>query len=313
MSTTNNATQYIPAGTEIVLFRNGQHVWYTTQKDIPVNGNVTATMCPVREIEVATTEYMGFSIWFMESQVCFKLSEEQEQAAKNLRLVKIDYDIPTRVRNSGRVDDPYTYMWKYGVRTSESCWVIPHGSMQAIAVRLRELTRTGCTWHPTPIDPVASADIIQRAIAALQTELVQARLNAENRRRAAEVRFEDAGNGDVNARLAKRKATLSSIESELKKKTENVKSAAKALGIPLKWVEQTAIRSAVRALAVGGHAEVERVGQIVDAANATGNTTVANQVETGVMPADIAADYLKDQGVMNDDGTFSLVDADDKE
>lgn len=306
-----NAIQYIPSGTEIVLFQNGQHVWYTTKQDIPVNGSVTAAMCPVREIEVATTSYKGFTIWFMESQIVFKLSAEQELAAKNLQLVKIDYDIPTRVRLSGRVVDPYTYMWRYGVRTSESCWVIPSASMQALAVRLRELTRTGCTWHPTPIDSAASADIIQRAIASLQGELVQARINAENRRRTAEERFNDAGNGDVDSRAKKRQYTLTAIATELKKKTENVIQAAKALGIPLQWVEQTAIRSAVRGLAAGYTAQVEQTCDVIDAAKNVGTAEgkeVAKQVASGEMPTDIASDYLKDAGVMNDDGTFSLVD-----
>lgn len=299
----NGICQYIPVGSEIIVYRNGNHEWYTTKKDIPVT-TATPVTCPVREVTVLTMDYMGFGVFFLESQVVVRLTNEQEEAAKNLQLAFLQYDIPAAVSRAGRVEHPSHYLWRNGVRTSLSCWIIPHS--QIPWVRMRDLTRAGCTWHVTRINVEEAPALLQRAIAALQTERAEAiRRHAENVE-AAEERYR-TGTASEITRANKRRNDLKRVEKALAEDLENVRNGAKALNIPFHWVEQASIRSVVRAISAGCHAHADRVGAVVDAANALGTTegrTIAQAVTNNELPHDIATDYIEDKG----GDTFSLRD-----
>lgn len=300
--------QYLPVETEIVVLSNGAHKWHTTKSMIPIV-DPKPQMCPVREIESVTMMYKGYQIWFMESQALVELTEEVENGARCMKLVKLEYDIPTRVMARGELVHPSTYLWSRGVRTSGSMWILPEGNVPKM--RLRELTRTGCTWHITKIDVSDAANHMQRAISALQTERLEAFASAERCRIAADER-RDNGEGDINAKIKKHAADLKRIEKELERKLKNVEEGAKALNIPMHWVEGTSLRTIIRGTVVNPTRKewdnkVEVAANAVETLrklNTTDSNAMADALERDEVDPKIVADYLQD----NDKDVFSLRD-----
>lgn len=317
MTATTQMNQYIPAGSLVVIFRNGQHEWYTTKKDVQVT-DIRAEDCPVREVPVLTTTIMGFNVWFLESQIKVELTADQIQAAKNLQLVVLEYDIPVVVQRRGRIVHPSSYLWKYGVRTSWSCWLLPKGSVPLF--ELNNLTRAGCNWKYTLIDASAAADKLQEAVAALQTERVTAIQSAEDCRVSAQERFNDVDRGSLETRLNRRKADLKRIEKDLAEKLENIRLGAVALGIPTEWVNANTLTvrriegGAVKAVATAAKAasqnEAAVVAETVERAEKLGThegKVIATQLKNNTIPVDIAKDYVREQEEEN--GVYSLTEA----
>lgn len=299
--------QFLPVGSEIVVYSNGSHKWHTTKSKIEVT-EPKPENCPVREIEAVTMQYKGYQIWFMESQALVELSEEQESNARCLRLVKLEYDIPTRVMARGELEHPSGYLWARGVRTSGSMWVLPEGNVPMR--RLRELTRSGCTWHITKIDVSDAANHMQRAISALQVERLEAFASAERCRVAAEERFND-GVGDITAKMKQRTAAYKRVEKELERKLENVKQGATALGIPMEWVEGTSLRTIIRgtvaAVTTSYNAKANVVGDAVESLKKLGTdeaNAMAEALDNEKVDPRVVADYLQE----HDEDTFSLRD-----
>lgn len=305
-----NATikQYIPAGSEVVVYSNGAHKWHTTKTNIPIV-DPKPENCPVREVEAVTIQYKGYTLWFLEAQANVELTEEQENSARRMELVKLEYDIPAAVMARGQIEHPSTYLWARGVRTSGSMWILPKGNVPLS--RLRELTRAGCLWEITKIDVSDAANKMQRAIASLQTERIQAYISYDACMRSAEERFND-GNGDVNSKLKKRSADHKRIEKELEKKLENVRQGAVALGIPLDWVEGTSMRTIIRATVIDpAKREWETKSEVTEDAvtrlrnlNTTEATALADSLANERIDPRVVADYLEE----HDSDVFSLRD-----
>lgn len=311
MSTNNTARTFIPAGTEIVMCQNKDtqaYVWYTTKKNIELNGvDVTIQTCPVREIPVASALVMGFRVWFLETDVRTELTADQIQSAANMQLHLVEYDIPVTVMRRNVITHPANYFWRYGVRTSGSMWVMPYGSIPWVGSDgegIRAIKRAGCVVKITKIDVSEALNKIQEAIAALQTARMEALEGAKKNVDNAHARHAERGPGKTSDRQLG--YDLTRIEKELAKDLQNVKDGAKSLGIPESWLERKAIRSINAAVVKGNVDKCEEIGKIVDAARANGHHGIANMVEKNEMPADIAKDYLEDNGV------FSLVDGDEK-
>lgn len=309
-------SQYIPAGSEIVIARNGQHEWYTTKKDVPIE-TTESQDCPVRGVPVLTTVHQGFRIWFLDGQIRVNLSEAQLQHARNLRLVTLEYDIPTRVEN--QLVHPSTYLWNYGVRSTKSCWLVPKGQLPL--VRLRDLTRTGCNWKYKPVDPEAVAESMSEAVAGLQGERQRAIAAHKKGLENAQKRYNDnPDNLPVHTLQIRLRNDRERIEKTLKKCLDDVKTGARALGIPIEWTEQTSLvvrRADAKATPMNVNAafnsaarkEADDAGKVHDRALALGTAEgreVAKAVASNTMPADIAKDYVEEKESEN--AEYSLVD-----
>lgn len=313
MTATNNTfRQILPVGSEIVTYENGKHKWYTTKRIIDVE-NPEPANCPLREIECVTMTHKGFQVWFMESQVKVILSAEQESTTRNMKLVKLEYDIPTRVMARGELEHPSGYLWARGVRTTKSCWLLPEGNIPY--ARLRELTRTGCTWEVTKIDATDSVNHMQRAIAALQTEWVQAFVSREECLASALTRRND-GEGDITKKDQRYRADLKRIEKEFEKRMENVRNGANALNIPIHWVQGSSMRAILRATVISNHSEyknrAEEFGKASENLRKIGTeeaNSLASHLDNDTVHAGVVADYLAE----HDEDTYSLRDViDDK-
>lgn len=309
--TNNTARVHIPAGTEIVMCQNKDtqtYVWYTTKKAIELNGlAVTVQNCPIREIPVVSALVSGFRVWFLETDTRTELTADQMQAAANMQLHLVEYDIPVVVARRNVISHPSTYFWRYGVRTSGSMWVMPHGSIPWVGSNgegIRAIKRAGCVVKVTKIDVSEACNKIQEAIAALQTARMEAIDGAKKNTDAANARHAERGAGRVSDKTLTQ--DLKRIEKALAEDLENVKNGAKALGIPESWLERKAIHSINAAVVKGNIEKCEEIGKIVDAARASGHPGIANMVEKNEMPAYAAKDYLEENGV------FSLVDDESK-
>lgn len=303
-ATTNaTVTQVIPAGTEVVILRNGNHQWYATKQPVPVPDTVRHTVCPIRSLDCLTINHMGFQIWFMAHDVQVEISAAMQQAAKNMQLMFLQYDIPTRVMEAGTVPHPSTYLWGFGaVRMTESCWLIPKNNLPH--VQLTNLRRAGANWHTTRISVEEAVQKLQQAIYALRTERQKAINSAAECRVRAQERL-DNGTGDVNTRLRKHRYDLTRIEKTLNDRIEGIRAGCRAMGIPPELIERVA-NNAVTPIAQMQQARdykaSENVAGIVEKAREMGETAVADAVAKNQMPADIAVDYLEERGA----DTFSL-------
>lgn len=299
--------QYIPAGSEVVTYSNGEHKWYTTKTNVPVI-DPKPEVCPVREIEAVTIQYKGYAIWFLETQVNVELSDEQTNQARHLDLVFLQYDIPTAVTRRGELEHPSSYLWARGVRTSLSCWVLPKGNVPML--RLRELTRAGCTWHVTKVDASEAPNLLQRSIAALQTERLEAIRRFEESTVAADARFND-GEGDVNAKIKRRAADTARIQKAYDKAMENVKQGSEALNIPFAWVEGVSLRTQIRMVNAAAKSKWETKALVTEDAvtrlrniGTTEATAMADSLANEKVDPRIVADYLEE----HDSDVFSLRD-----
>lgn len=319
--------QYLPIGSEVLVQRPNSEVqeWYTTKANVPVSETETVT-CPVREIPVLTTVYKGIRIWFLEGQTRVELTEEQLNAAKNLCLHTVQYDIPAVLSTSGAVTHPSTYFWRYGVRTSESVWLMPKGQLPLLA--FRDMLRQGCNVRWNPIDPSTASVMISEAVAGLQAERMRATEQHKANVQAAMDRFNNNPRNIQLETLQKRRdADLKRATKTLAEALENVSSAAKALGIPAKWIEGSemitrriarmrntqAAGSIAGAMANANLAEAATVGNVHDtlrAMNTPESNAMADSVANNTLPADIASDYIQER---IDDGSYSLVTPDGQE
>lgn len=334
-----NTQYYIPAGQEIVVQSTrdgqptGQYQWYTTTKRVEVKEWNTG-LCPVRNaITVLTAETNGRQIWFLENQLKVELSQDMKTVINTTKLVKLEYDIPARVSNrpqdyqdeNGRpFEHPSQYLWNYGVRTSLSMWVVPESKIPWR--RLNRLTRQGCIWEQTPIDASVAAKLLSQSVVNLRKEWVSA-LQSYNECMASAAQRRDRkienanGQNDIDKANRQYRYDCTRVEKDLTERQENIKKGASVLRIPEQW-----ITADIREFGAVGNGTVatftqanRAVGQTrarahvaaVDSLQRAGQTAVANAVEQGDMPHDIAQDYAEDNEVeiTDDDGnTYNLRD-----
>lgn len=326
---------FLPAGTEVVISRNGSYEWYTTVKTVELVNGYSVAPCPLRNaLPVLTAEVKGFRVWFLENQLEVSLSDEMTTFVNNHKFVKVEYDIPVRVmRNATNHRDengrpfthPSTWMWGYGVRTSESVWLMTAEKYQALGRRLRGLTRAGCQWTPTNVDASDAAKHFMRAIIAMRKAWVEADQSYETCLNNAEEEYQ-TGNQSVEAERKLRYARTR-IEKELDKKRENITSACGLYGIPLDWISKGTVPAATVSTVNGSvaiaptastvknvtkadaKAKTEAHCNMVDALRNAGHTKEANAVESGSMSHEYAADFCEENGILCDEnGGFSLRD-----
>lgn len=329
---------YLPAGTEVVILRNGTHTWYTTKDRVSVESWATAP-CPVRSgVTVLTAEIKGFRIWFLENQMCVELSEGMKNLIQNVKLSKLEYDIPAVVsrrpqdyldKHGNSFRHPSTYMWNYGVRTTRSMWLVREERIPWSA--MHNLTRQGCTWDVTPIDHKAAAKLLSQSVVSLRREWIELHQSRENcLRTAAERRdaklAEATGHAETEKANRQYRYDVKRVEKDFKEGCENVRKGATSYGIPLDWVTgkvSVLDRPSVTNAIVGGPVRTAEVAAAnravahnraaahvaaVDSLNRAGAVAVAASVEAGDMPHDVAADYMDDNDVKAEDenGTYDL-------
>lgn len=302
-----NAT-YLPAETEVVIAREGRNEWYTSRMEVEV-GDYHVAICPLRGVSVLTAEVRGYRVWFMQSQLQVRLNTDQNVRAENLDLVKLEYDIPTEVSRSGRIPHPSQWMWVIGVRTTKSCWILPRKSIPYN--RLREMMRFGCQYEVTRIHPSEAASKLQQAMIALRIELEEGQQRYEASMTAALTRFDERGRQTIES-VNRYNADITRNEKALEKVRQNVADGCKALGIDQNWLTSSSLRAVAKAQRavldrrIIGHATITQ--RLAEA----GHTAAAREIENGMLPHDIAADYAEDHNVSeviaDENGEYSLRD-----
>lgn len=234
---------FIIAGTEVVISRNGKYEWYTTKTEVEIT-NYNVAFCPLRDsIEVLTAEVKGFRIWFLDNQMSVELTEEQMNFVNMHRFVKVEYDIPVRVstrpaqyidENGNSFSHPSTWFWAFGVRTSESVWMLTEERYKAVQFRLRRLTRAGCKWKPTWIDAGNVADHLRTSIIEMRKAWAAADKSYNDCLERAEAEY--ANGNRSNEAERKLKYARTRIEKELDKRRENITQSARLYNIPMEWI-----------------------------------------------------------------------------
>lgn len=310
---------FIKAGTEVVILRNGQYVWYTTAKQVTVKEWHVAP-CPIRNgVTVLTAEIKGYRIWFLENQLSVELTQEMKDVAQNIQLCKIEYDIPARVsqrpqdyqdENGDSFVHPSIWMWHYGVRTTKSCWIVKKESVPWR--RLKLLDRQGCQWDVDDINPSNATRKIGQAVVNLRREWIDAEQRYSESMESAQTRLDAklrdaATQQDRDTAERQYKYDCNRVERTLRKDRENIRKGASVLRIPEYWITTGRVPTEVLQASTGREQAVNRANAhvaAVDSLNRAGHTAIADAVESGNLPHDIAADYAEDNevAVTDDDG-----------
>lgn len=320
---------FLPAGSRVAVRStkpNSTPMWYTTKKDVDLPNDPKKTTCPIREDrDVLTVVHQGFDLFFLAGQVRVRVSAADMAKMQNVRMMELNYDI--HGGNFPAVDGhPSTWLWAYGARESESCWMIPEYNVNVIMERLDRLTEAGATWGCKPYDPAETAKLVGLCVQSIRKEIDATVASAEASRVRAQNELDATPvDADPNAAIKKFEDTIKRIQKSAETKLNRLKNTMGVFGLP---DNQFAVASASSTINATRYSMQERARLWVvarDALRAMGTTdgiAAAAAMESGAMPAEIAADMLQDNGqdavaetvrsaFMGEPETFDLSDVSD--
>lgn len=289
----------IPQGSTVVLRDSkGESRWYNqTKQDIPVNGEPKDATCPLRNQPVKTVTHMGWEIFFLRAQMTVSLSAKQIQDAKNLELYALDYDIPTAAFNRSGMVHPSTFFHSIGIRSTESCWIIPKGKIPY--TYLNELTKIGATWRVKKYDSSEAASLINDAILSLESQMKEAVKRAEKSLTDAVVTLEATpAEDDPIAAREKYLKHVKVVQKRYDEKVEKLKISASVLSIELRFMGIEKASSYMQTMAISMQNRARVYADAAVAARAVGTAegnAIAAAVEANTMDPGALADYLDEQ------------------
>lgn len=289
----------IPVGSTVVLRDSaGNSRWYNqTKQEIPINGEPKDATCPLRNQPVKTVTHMGWEIFFLRSQMMVVLTAKQKQDVANLELYAVDYDINMRRFNGSNLEHPSTFFHRIGVRSTESCWIIPKGKIPY--TYLNELTKIGATWRVKKYDSSEAVSLMNDAILSLESQVKEAVARAEKSLADAATKMEStpADEDPVKAREAYIKY-VKLVKERHEKKIQNLKTSASVLNIDIRYMglDKAATYMTMMAVSMENRARVYADAAIAARAvgTAEGNA-IAEAVEANTMDPGALADYLDEQ------------------
>lgn len=291
--------RYIPINSRIVVKNlQGKTVWYDNREEIAVpDGELSYVGCPIRGITTVTFGYKGCEVWCLKEQIRTKLDKDQLSKARNLRLYKLEYDVPVDRPQDVEFVHPALYLHPLAIRTTKSVWVIPQDSIPWH--RLNQLTEVGATWDVEKIDVSEIEKTLNKVINAICNETNQLIRSSEDAQTRANERLEATPDeDDPNAAAKKYVRTAMATIKKNQKLLNELESAAKVFGLShvTDWNNAKAAHKAVETTV---HQRAKYYAEAIEELrkiNTSDTAAIADAMEVGTIPVDVAADMLRDEG-----------------
>jgi hypothetical protein len=250
--------------------------------------------------------FAGFGIFFMADQAKWRASEEEVKKIGQMELYKLEYDIPD---NAEMYDDethpwrhPSDYLWSLGVRSTRSCWILPHKNIPW--QRLNRLTEVGANWSCFKQDTSETANLIDACCKAIQREYVEAVERAQEVQQRGEVALE-AGNQNPELTEEKiKKAHLiraKRLKKSMEERFKDLEAGAAVFGLNVNYFGMADAANTIAAVNMSMAQRAATFAKAIQVAQApetaTSDTThLAEAMKQDASIAPILADALQEAG-----------------
>lgn len=292
------ATQhYIPAGTSVLVTKaDGEQVWYETKEEITLDGQQAQATCPRTGRAVYRVTHKGLEVFFAGESVAVREVEDtgdiDEKVVSGLRFCMLQYDIPV----NAEFDNPSGFLRRIGVRTTQSVWIIPEGSIPYPL--LARMTEAKVAWHVFKFDASEGKNLAERALATLRQEIADHVARSRASREAAEAQLEATTDSAerAEARFTRR---AESIKERYETLVEDFKVAAARFGIREGALNLREANNAVQVITASMEERARLYLQAARTARELGSTgdALAKGAEEGAVPAGVLADYIEETAV----------------
>lgn len=210
----------------------------------------------------------------------------------------LQYDIPeTRVAGRSRpvTENPSDELWRAGcVRITYSCWLVMSNDLPRTYLVTNRLQLAGCRVYTVPFDISATAQLKEMALDNIRREIQSYLTRAEDTRAQAEERFDDESEQDYVRRRRAYLAAARSIETRVTEMVRRVAPAAARFGITPEQLRTQGALGEVEMIAANMRERAAAFANAHGILTRGNNAALARQMRNAEIPADIVADYLRD-------------------